>query len=154
MWLSPWMAAGSCGWATDASGSTGGGCGAAGRTAPAGAPRGCQPHCWSPALSETVMCLNLIRHSDPAVSQCRVKLKSLITWKVGEGGDLLCAMAMTPDRGMMRFCVCWWLWWELWMFVNVLTGGSPPPEPEIWRENREMKLHSHFIALLFVFSRI
>lgn len=46
--------------------------------------------------------------------------------------DSLCAIAMTPDRGMMRFCVCWWLWWELCMLVSVLTGGRPPPEPEIW----------------------
>lgn len=52
---------------------------------------------------------------------------------------LLCAMAMTPDRGvMMRFCDCWGLWWErLWIFVKVLTGGSPPPDTVIcWREQR------------------
>lgn len=66
--------------------------------------------------------------------------------------DILCAMAMTPDRGMMRFCVCWWLWWELWMFVSVLTGGRPPPEPEICKEIMEIKLQYSFIAVLFVFS--
>lgn len=48
------------------------------------------------------------------------------------GGGSLWAIAMTPERGMMRFCACWWLWWELWMLVSVLTGGRPPPEPEIW----------------------
>lgn len=110
VWLSPWMAAGSCGWANDASGSTGGGCGAAGRTAPAGALRGCQPHCWSPALSETAMCLNLIRHSDPTVSQCRVKLKSLVTWKV-----CVCVGG--------TYSVLWpWLQTEAW-WGSVSAGG-------------------------------
>lgn len=54
--------------------------------------------------------------------------------------SLLCAMAMTPERGvMMRFWDCWGLWWDrLWMFVKVLTGGKPPPETEIcWRERNK-----------------
>lgn len=58
--------------------------------------------------------------------------------------DSLCAMAMTPDRGMMRFCVCWWLWWELWMLVSVLTGGRPPPEPEIWVKRRTRSLERKY----------
>lgn len=61
VWRWPWTAAGSCGSGTAASGSAGGGCGAAGGTAPAAAPRGCPPHCWSPAPSETATCLNLAR---------------------------------------------------------------------------------------------
>lgn len=46
---------------------------------------------------------------------------------------LLCAMAMTPESGvMMRFWDCCALWWDrLWMLVRVLTGGSPPPDTEI-----------------------
>lgn len=65
----------------------------------------------------------------------------------GQAGlaDSLCAMAMTPDRGMMRFCVCWWLWWELWMLVSVLTGGRPPPEPEIWVKEIEI-IRTNIIA--------
>lgn len=56
--------------------------------------------------------------------------------------SLLCAMAMTPERGvMMRFWDCWGLWWDrLWIFVKVLTGGKPPPETEIcWREKTKNK---------------
>jgi hypothetical protein len=32
------------------------------------------------------------------------------------------------------------LWWErLWIFVKVLTGGSPPPDTVIcWREQRKV----------------
>lgn len=47
--------------------------------------------------------------------------------------SLLCAMAMTPESGvMMRFWDCCALWWDrLWMLVRVLTGGSPPPDTEI-----------------------
>ena len=84
-------------------------------------------------------------------SQCGINRNVLL---YGGTLDLLCAMAMTPDRGMMRFCVCWWLWWVLWMFVSVLTGGSPPPEPEIWGQTREKQLRDHFITLLFDFSRM
>lgn len=69
-------------------------------------------------------------------------------WSHGGMEDLLCAMAMTPDRGMMRFCVCWWLWWELWMFVSVLTGGRPPPEPEIWRKKKDMNKNHGTVSLL------
>ena len=52
---------------------------------------------------------------------------------------LLCAMAMTPESGvMMRFWDCCGLWWDkLWMLVRVLTGGSPPPETEICRGARQ-----------------
>lgn len=52
------------------------------------------------------------------------------------GAHLLWAMAMTPESGvMMRFWDCCGLWWDrLWMLVRVLTGGSPPPDTEICRE--------------------
>lgn len=60
----------------------------------------------------------------------------LVDWLV----DSLCAMVMTPERGMMRFCVCWCVWWELWMLVSVLTGGKPPPDADIQRERHTKKL--------------
>lgn len=64
-------------------------------------------------------------------------------WESDAGlADSLCAMAITPDRGMMRFCVCWWLWWELWMLVSVLTGGRPPPEPEIWAKDEMVRANT------------
>lgn len=145
MWQSPWTAAGSCGWETAASDSVGAGCGAAGRTALAAALQGCPPHCWSLAPSETVTCLNLVRGSESRVRpRCdEITSDSFYVYLNGGMEDSLCAMAMTPDRGMMRFCVCWWLWWELWMFVSVLTGGSPPPEPEIWRNMKEIHSKSN-----------
>lgn len=65
-----WTAAGSCGWGNAASGSVGGGCGAAGKTAPAAALPGFLPHCWSLAPTETVMCSNLERHSKTSVKTC------------------------------------------------------------------------------------
>lgn len=50
-------------------------------------------------------------------------------------GHSLCAMAMTPERGIMRLWVCWCTWWDAWMLVRVLTGGRPPPDTEICEEN-------------------
>lgn len=139
------MAAGSCGWGTVASGSAGGDCGAAGRTAPAAAPQGCRPRCWSLAPSETATCLNLVRQQKKKSDYVGMKETLFVCWCCEEVKNSLCAMAMTPDRGMMRFCVCWWLWWVPCMLVSVLTGGSPPPEPEIWGKIKEI---IRIIALL------
>lgn len=66
------------------------------------------------------------------------------SWEGGPHGAelrvqrLLCAMAMTPESGvMMRFWDCCGLWWDkLWMLVRVLTGGSPPPETGICQRNK------------------